>query len=93
MKSKLCLIPFIPLTVAAAAVMVMQKFSIVFTQDTTLPSYIAVGLVLLMFAVNIVFTALDKETSPMYLLNRNIPSAVFSVLSPSDTLPYFHKTT
>lgn len=81
MKSKLCFIPFIPLTLVAVAVMVMQKFSIVFTSENTIASYVAVAAVLLMFIVNIVFIATDKKTSPMYLLNRNIPSAVFAILA------------
>ena len=81
MKVKLCWIPFIPLSVAAVAVMVMQKLGIVFSPDDCIPAYIAVAAVLLMFAVSVVFTAMDKMTSPMYLMSRNIPSAVFAVLA------------
>lgn len=81
MKSKLCWIPFIPLTLAAVLVKVLQMFSIGFAPDDAAASYVSVGAVLLMFVINIIFTALDKKTSPVYILNKNIPAAVFAVLA------------
>lgn len=81
MKSKKCWIPFIPLTLVSVVVIVLQKFGILFSSDNTIPSYLAVAAVLLMFVINIVFIALDKKTSPMYILARNIPAAVFAIIS------------
>ena len=81
MKSKLCWIPFIPLTVAAAAFPVLQKLGVLFEPDSTIPFYFSVAAVLIMFAVNIIFVAADKKTSPVYILARNIPAAVFAVLA------------
>ncbi len=81
MKSKLCWISFIPLALAAVAVKVMQIYSVGFSADDNFASYIVVGLVLAMFAVNIVFVAIDKKTSPVYILSKNIPAAVFAVIS------------
>lgn len=81
MKSKLCWIPFIPLTIVAVAVKVMQNLSIVFSPDDNTASYISVCAVLLMFVINIVFVVMDKKTSPVYILSKNIPAAVFAILS------------
>lgn len=81
MKSKLCWIPFIPLTLVAILVKVLQMFSIGFSPDDNTPSYIAVGAVLLMFAVNIVFVAMDKELSSAYIMNKNISAAIFAILA------------
>lgn len=81
MKSKLCWIPFIPLTLVSVAVKVLQMFSIGFKPDDVIPSYISVGAVLLMFAVNIIFVAMDKEMSPAYIMNKNIPAAIFAILA------------
>lgn len=81
MKSKLCWIPFIPLTVVSAVFIVLQRLGILFSKDSTIPSYLAVASVLVMFVINIIFVLLDKKTSPMYLLARNIPAAVLSILA------------
>ncbi len=81
MKSKLSWIPFIPLTLGAVVITILQKFSIGFSSDDVAPAYISLGLILIMFVVNIVFAAMDKETSPAYILNRNIPAAVFGIIA------------
>ena len=81
MKSKLSWIPFIPLTLVAVAAVVMQYLGIVFSPEENIAYYVALSAVLLMFVINIVFTALDKETSPAYILNRNVPAAVFAILT------------
>lgn len=81
MKSKLSWIPFIPLTITAVVMVIMQFFSIGFSADDNVAYYIALGAILLMFAINIVFTAIDKETSPAYILNRNVPAAIFAIFT------------
>jgi hypothetical protein len=87
MKSKLCWIAFIPITIAATILRVMQMLdkpvgdAAATTSISYMSSYIATFLILGMFVLNIVFVAIDKKTSPVYLLTRNVPTAVFSMLA------------
>ena len=81
MKSKLCWISFIPLTTAAVLIKVLQMFNICFSADDTTASYLSIGAILLMFAINIIFIAIDKKTSPAYILRKNIPAAIFAILA------------
>ncbi len=81
MKSKLCWIPFIPLTLVSVVIKVLQIFSIGFSPNDNFASYACISAVLLMFVINIVFVALDKQTSPVYILSKNVPAAVFAVLA------------
>lgn len=81
MKSKLCWVTFIPITLIVITLKALESFgALSFLPPKTL-SYSALGLVLLMFAINIVFVVKDKETSPAYLLARNIPAAIFLLIS------------
>ena len=61
MKSKLCWIPFIPVTIAVIVLKVCETLNVFPLLPTNTLSYISIGLVLLMFAVNIVFTIADKD--------------------------------
>ena len=81
MKSKLCWIPFIPVTIAVIVLKVCETLNVFPLLPTNTLSYISIGLVLLMFAVNIVFTIADKKTSPAYLLTRNLFAAVCAMLA------------
>ena len=81
MKSKLCWIPFIPVTIAVIVLKVCETLNVFPLLPTNTLSYISIGLVLLMFAVNIVFTITDKKTSPAYLLTRNLFAAVCAMLA------------
>lgn len=81
MKSKLCWIPFIPVTIAVIILKVCETLNVFPLLPTNTLSYISIGLVLLMFAVNIVFTIADKKTSPAYLLTRNLFAAVCAMLA------------
>ncbi len=81
MKSKLCWISFIPFAVAAIVIKVFQNYSIAFNNNANLASYAVVCAVLVMFLINIIFVALDRKTSPAYLLSSNIPVAIFAVLA------------
>ncbi len=81
MKSKLCWISFIPLTTAAVLIKGLQMFNIYFSADDTTASYLSIGAILLMFAINIIFIAIDKKTSPAYILRKNIPAAIFAILA------------
>ncbi len=80
MRSKLCWIPFIPLTLASVTLKALQIFSVIPLSENTV-SYYSIFAALIMFALCIVFVAIDKETSEAYLLSRNIPAAVFSMFA------------
>ncbi|MBQ7505566.1 MAG: hypothetical protein IJT79_09695 [Ruminococcus sp.] len=81
MKSKLCWATFIPVTLIAIILKAMESFSIFPSLPGKMLSYTALGLILLTFIINIIFVARDKVTSPAYLLSRNIPAAVFLLIS------------
>ena len=80
MKSKLCWIPFILFSLAAIALLILENFSVI-NLGSNSSSFLVLSAILLMFAVNIVFVAIDRKTSPVYLISRNIPAAVFSMLA------------
>lgn len=81
MKSKLCWATFIPVTIIAAALKAVEGFNLFPSLPSKTLSYSALGLILLSFVINIVFVASDRETSPAYLLSRNIPAAIFALIS------------
>ncbi len=80
MKSKLCWIPFILFSLEAIAFLILENFSIINFQNNII-SYFSLFSVLAMFIINIVFVAIDRKTSSVYLISRNIPAAVFSMLA------------
>ena len=81
MKSKLCWVTFLPFTLIAIALKVVEALNMLPSLPSKVLSYSALGLILLMFVINIVFVAVDRKTSPAYLLTRNIYAAVFLLLS------------
>ncbi|MBR2108402.1 MAG: hypothetical protein IJ932_00420 [Ruminococcus sp.] len=81
MKSKLCWATFIPVTLIAIILKALESFSVIPSLPGKMLSYTALGLILLTFIINIIFVASDKETSPAYLLSRNVPAAVFLLIS------------
>ena len=81
MKSKLCWATFIPVTLIAIILKALESFSVIPSLPGKMLSYTALGLILLTFIIHIIFVASDKETSPAYLLSRNVPAAVFLLIS------------
>ena len=81
MKSKLCWATFIPVTLIVIALKAMESLNVFASLPAKTLSYLALGLVLIMFIINIIFVALDRKTSPAYLLTRNIPAALFLLIS------------
>ncbi|MCH5303454.1 MAG: hypothetical protein J1E41_01200 [Ruminococcus sp.] len=81
MKSKLCWISFIPFAILAVVIEVLQNNSILFSKDSNLAPYLVVGAVLVILLINIIFVAIDKKSSPVYLLSMNIPAAAFATLA------------
>ena len=80
MKSKLCWVTFIPAALAVVCIKVLEAFNIFPDLPTNTLSYIGVTVVLVMFAINIIFIAADKKTSPAYLLSRDVPAALFAII-------------
>lgn len=76
MKSKLCWMPFIPIALAVAVAKILQVMSVSDLVSSVLFSYLIVAAVLILFLINIVFVAMDKETSPIYILSKNIPASI-----------------
>lgn len=81
MKSKLSWVTFIPVTLISVVFTIIDAFNVLPSFPAKFFSYSSLGLVMLMFVINIVFVATDKETSPAYLLTRNIPASVFALLA------------
>lgn len=80
-KSKLSWILFIPVTVFAVVIKVLQTLGFSFPVEDYMVSYFITALILAMFLINIIFIAVDRKASPVYILRRNIPAAVFALLS------------
>ncbi len=81
MRIKLSWITFIPVVLAVLAVKTLQSFNVELPINDVYLSYFTVGLVLVMFIVNIVFCFIDKKTSPSYILSKNITASVFALLT------------
>lgn len=87
MKTKLCWLSFIPLSLVAIVIMTVNAVNEIFVVKGDAPDhyfpehYYAAGIVLLMFIINIVFVAMDKKTSTAYILRKNIPAAIFAILA------------
>ena len=86
MKVKLSWIPFIPIAIAMAAL----KITGVFASDSNGDllgmnfievSYTVFGMSLALFVVCVLLNIIDRKTAPVYSAGRNIPAAIFSVLS------------
>lgn len=80
-NSKLTWITAVPVCVFTILVKVLQPLGVHFPFDDYIVSYSVIAVILAMFVVNIIFIATDKKTSPVYILNRNIPASLFALLS------------
>lgn len=85
MTSKLSWIAFVPFSIAAIAIKVVQLFFLgedgtFFGFNSLMLSYLAIAcaLVVLLFAV--IFCLIDRKISPVYLINKNIFAGVFGLL-------------
>jgi hypothetical protein len=81
MKIKLSWFTFVPVAVVMIAVKVIQSLNITMPIGDVYLSYLVTALVLAMFVINIIFCAVDKKSSPVYILRRNLPAAVFALLT------------
>ena len=80
-NSKLAWITALPVGIFTIIIKVLQEIGFKFPIDDYMVSYGVVGVILAMFIVNIVFVATDRKTSPVHILNRNIPASLFALLS------------
>lgn len=80
-NSKLTWITALPVFVFTILVKVLQSLGVQLPFDDYIVSYGVVAVILAMFVINIIFIATDRKTSPVHILNRNIPAALFALLS------------
>ncbi|MGN1129857.1 MAG: hypothetical protein ACI4Q8_00790 [Ruminococcus sp.] len=80
-NSKLTWITALPVCVFTILVKVLQSLGVQFPFDDYIVSYSVITVILAMFAINIIFVATDNKTSPVHILNRNIPASLFALLS------------
>ena len=85
MTSKLSWIAFIPFTLAAMAIKVVQ---VLFLPDggtflgfnNLMLSYLAVACAILVLLFAVIFCLVDKKIAPVYVINRNIASGITGIL-------------
>lgn len=80
-NSKLTWITALPVCVFTILVKVLQSLGVQLPFDDYIVSYGVIAVILAMFVINIIFIATDRKTSPVHILNRNIPAALFALLS------------
>ncbi|MGN1138838.1 MAG: hypothetical protein ACI4RM_05270 [Ruminococcus sp.] len=80
-NSKLTWITALPVCVFTILVKALQSLGFSLPFDDYIVSYSVIAVILAMFVINIIFIATDKKTSPVYILNRNIPASLFALLS------------
>ncbi len=80
-NSKLTWITALPACVFTILVKVLQSLGVQLPFDDYIVSYGVIAVILAMFVINIIFIATDRKTSPVHILNRNIPAALFALLS------------
>lgn len=84
MTSKLSWIAFVPFSIAAVAIKIIQLFFMgedgtFYGFNNLMLSYLAIAcaLVVLLFAV--IFCLVDRKISPVYLINKNIIAGIFGL--------------
>ncbi len=85
MTSKLSWIAFIPFTLAAMAIKVIQVFFLpeggtFLGFNNLMLSYLAVACAILVLLFAVIFCLIDKKTAPVYIINRNIASGIVGIL-------------
>lgn len=85
MTSKLSWITFIPFTIAAICIKLAQIFYVdadgmVFGLPSNIWSYISIGCIVLVLLFALLFSLLDKKTAQYYVMKRNIPIGIISVV-------------
>ncbi len=85
MTSKLSWIVFVPFSLAAIAIKIIQLFFLgpdgtFYGFNSLMLSYLAIAcaVVVLLFAV--IFCLVDRKTAPVYAINRNIACGIFGLL-------------
>lgn len=86
MKVKYSWIPFIPV---AVIMLLLKTFALLFSNEYgnflglnfVKISYIGIILALFIFLVCAILNIIDKKTAPVYAADRNLPAAIFSLVS------------
>ncbi|MBQ6152834.1 MAG: hypothetical protein IJJ15_03725 [Ruminococcus sp.] len=87
MTSKLSWIFFIPFTLAAIALKVVQLFIVpedgvyLLGLKAIQLDYIALGCIVAVFLFALIFSLVDRKISPYYIPNKNVGAGIFALLS------------
>lgn len=85
MTSKLSWIAFIPFSIAAIAIKIIQLFFMgadgtFFGFNSIMLSYLSIACAVIVLLFAVIFCIIDKRIAPVYLINRNIFAGLFGVL-------------
>ena len=86
MKVKFSWIPFIPIALGMAAFKTLATFmadenGIFYGLNFIETSYAVIGAGLVLFVLCVLLNIIDRKTAPVYSASKNIPAAIFSVMS------------
>lgn len=81
MKVKLSWFSFIPAIVLITVIKILELAGVTQLFDAISAPYMSVIVVVLSFIANLIFSLIDKETSPVYIIKRNLPVGIFALLS------------
>jgi len=81
MKVKLSWFSFLPAVVLVVLIKILELAGVSQLFGVISAPYMAVIVVALSFGVNLLFSVLDKETSPVYIMNKNTTAGVFAMLT------------
>ncbi|MBQ8859821.1 MAG: hypothetical protein IJ015_00615 [Ruminococcus sp.] len=85
MTSKLSWITFVPLTLAAIAIKIIQVFFLgpdgtFYGFNSLMLSYLAIACAVLILLFSVIFCLIDRKTAPVYAINRNVFCGIFGIL-------------
>ncbi len=93
MKVKFSWIPFIPIALGMAVFKTLGVFLAddngdFFGMNFIETSYAVIGAGLVLFVLCILLNIIDRKTAPVYSASKNIPAAVFSVISAATVIAF-----
>ena len=81
MKVKMSWFSFLPAVFLILVIKILELAGVSQLFEAVSASYMSVIVVALSYVANLIFSALDKKTSPIHLLERNFPAGAFALLS------------
>ncbi len=85
MTSKLSWIAFVPFSLAAIAIKIIQLFFLgpdgtFYGFNSLMLSYLAIACAVVVMLFAVIFCLVDRKTAPVYAINRNVACGIFGVL-------------